>query len=476
MGVERRRLRDAGRPQPAAHRAAEAAALRRGVLARARRAAARDRRRDRGRPRRAGARRRGDEEPLPPMQVQFAGGHRIAVETEAVVKRESIWNTRRFADRDSAAALPRVPQPLARDGRLAAVGAVAARSCSARSDSPARRCRPPPPASAAMLFGLGVDGVVLLYVAHRLALAGGAGRRCRRRSQGRRRSMLLGMWTTAATFYGLMFVDFPEPAAARAAHRPQHGGVRHPDAGHGAGAAAAPARRRRTVPRAADAAPRGVDCQRRRARCWCRQRRPDRRAGRRRDAHPRQPDTRSPAIGDRRRTARSDASDRRSACRATSTSCSPKAPTLEPLLQTNERLGAALATGAPGSRVPAADAPAAFGRRAGRSARRRSRQSAVCRPMRSGRRSNGRAWPATSRPAPSSRSWRVCRRLLDPPRAPHVTTATSRTASAISSIGSSSDDARDRWSLADVSCFHPARRRPPRLQRDRQRRSIRRRR
>jgi uncharacterized protein len=62
--------------------------------------------------------------------------------------------------------------------------------------------------AAAMLFGLGVDGVVLLYVAHQLALAqrprpDGLG------IEGPSVSMLLGMFTTAATFYGLMFVDFP---------------------------------------------------------------------------------------------------------------------------------------------------------------------------------------------------------------------------------------------------------------------------
>src|SRR5688572_25846360 len=33
------------------------------------------------------------DEPLPPLRVDFAGGHRIAVETEAVVKRESILNS-----------------------------------------------------------------------------------------------------------------------------------------------------------------------------------------------------------------------------------------------------------------------------------------------------------------------------------------------------------------------------------------------
>ena len=34
-----------------------------------------------------------DEPDQPPMTVEFAGGHRIAVETEALVKRESIFNT-----------------------------------------------------------------------------------------------------------------------------------------------------------------------------------------------------------------------------------------------------------------------------------------------------------------------------------------------------------------------------------------------
>ena len=65
-------------------------------------------------------------------------------------------------------------------------------------------------ASAAMLFGLGIDGVVLLYVVHTLALREGstAGDSIDHLS-GPATSMLLGMWTTAATFYGLMVVDFP---------------------------------------------------------------------------------------------------------------------------------------------------------------------------------------------------------------------------------------------------------------------------
>jgi uncharacterized protein len=64
--------------------------------------------------------------------------------------------------------------------------------------------------AAAMLFGLGIDGVVLVYVAHRLALAEGLGvGESVATLGGPSASMLLGMLTTAATFYGLVFVDFP---------------------------------------------------------------------------------------------------------------------------------------------------------------------------------------------------------------------------------------------------------------------------
>src|SRR5262249_35444203 len=63
--------------------------------------------------------------------------------------------------------------------------------------------------AAAMMFGLGGDGVVLLYVAHRLAMAENPDASVAHAIGGPSSSMLLGMWTTAATFYGLMFVDFP---------------------------------------------------------------------------------------------------------------------------------------------------------------------------------------------------------------------------------------------------------------------------
>ncbi len=156
----------------------------------------------------AGAHDELDDEPRPPMRVQFAGGHRIAVETEAVVKRESIVNTigslavilpllyltfRSFW----LVAVGSLPTGLSLVFVLGAIGFTGARLSAAATGA------------AAMLFGLGVDGVVLLYVAHRLAVAEHPNADVPAAIAAPSSSMLLGMWTTAATFYGLMFVDFP---------------------------------------------------------------------------------------------------------------------------------------------------------------------------------------------------------------------------------------------------------------------------
>lgn len=152
---------------------------------------------------------RADGEPRPPLQVQFAGGHRIALETEAVVRRESILNglgslglilpllygVFRSLRLVVIGALPSAAALLIVLGGLGFAGATMSAAAAGAS---------------AMLFGLGVDGVVLLYVTHRLALAEGqdAGSAIRRLAAPSA-SMLLGMWTTAATFLGLVVVDFP---------------------------------------------------------------------------------------------------------------------------------------------------------------------------------------------------------------------------------------------------------------------------
>ena len=151
----------------------------------------------------------GLDEPLPPMNVEFAGGHRIAIETEQIVRRESIINTA-----GSLALILPLLFLVFRSAWLVAVGAIpsalslalvlGALGFSGATLSAAAT------GAAAMMFGLGVDGVVLLYATHRLAQASGAGdAEVDRRVGAASASMLLGMWTTAATFYGLMLVDFP---------------------------------------------------------------------------------------------------------------------------------------------------------------------------------------------------------------------------------------------------------------------------
>jgi predicted RND superfamily exporter protein len=150
-----------------------------------------------------------DADPRPPLQVQFAGGHRIAIEAEAVVRRESIVN-----GIGSLALILPLLFIVFRSARLVFIGAIpsavallvvlglmglAGVTLSAAATG-----------ASAMLFGLGVDGVVLLYVAHRHALARGlTGIEAIRSIAAPAASMLLGMWTTAATFLGLVVVDFP---------------------------------------------------------------------------------------------------------------------------------------------------------------------------------------------------------------------------------------------------------------------------
>jgi predicted exporter len=144
-----------------------------------------------------------------PLEIEIAGGHRIAVETERIVKRESVLSSvislalilpllfvafRSFW----LVAFGAVPAALSLLVVFGAMGLAGVTLSAAAAGS------------AAMLFGLGVDGVVLLYVSHRLAVQRGAGGEAAiAATSGPSASMLLGMFTTAASFYGLYFVDFP---------------------------------------------------------------------------------------------------------------------------------------------------------------------------------------------------------------------------------------------------------------------------
>ena len=319
-----------------------------------------------------------DEEPLPPLRVEFAGGHRIAVETEAVVKRESDPEHGRIAGADPAAALHRVPKRVAGRRRIAAVGAVAGHRARRDSGSPA-------PAAVGRRDRRGGDAVRPRRRRRRAALRRASSWRSPSNADDRRaggdrrdrpRSMLLGMWTTAATFYGLMFVDFPSLQQLGALHRPQHDGLRHPHAGAGAGAPAPPPAAAR-VARAADAAARRAGS--RGGAAWvlaasvvltCV-------LGVAADAHPHQSDARPAPIGDRRRAARSE--DRLGVRPAERRLHRARRGTGARAAARDQRAArrSASSTELPGLAVSAADAAAAVGGRAGAARRRGSAHAQV---------------------------------------------------------------------------------------------------
>jgi predicted RND superfamily exporter protein len=153
-----------------------------------------------------------DEDRLPPLMITFAGGHRISIETEREVRAETVWNTL-----GSLAVILPLLFIAFRSPWLVAVGplpsalailmvlgmyAIAHVTLSAAATG-----------AAAMLFGLGIDGVVLMFVAFRQGLSEGQSADDAVTAMGApggpASSMLLGMWTTAATFYGLTIIDFP---------------------------------------------------------------------------------------------------------------------------------------------------------------------------------------------------------------------------------------------------------------------------
>ena len=207
-----------------------------------------------------------------------------------------------------------------------------------------------------MLFGLGVDGVVLLYVAYLLR---SPTRRRGRHGPGSDRSVDQHAARHVDDGSDVLRTDvrrLPEPAAARTliGHSMLICGAA--DAAPGPGAAAAPALLARTAAHADDAAPGGLD---RRVIGWpssvgavvvtCV-------LGAVADAAAGQSDTRSPALGDRCRAARGADWRAPSACPTTSTSCSPRARTSSRCSTTNERLAARVSTELPGAGVSVADA------------------------------------------------------------------------------------------------------------------------
>ena len=388
------------------------------------------------------------------MTVQFAGGHRIAVENRSRRQERGVVEHVRLAH---AMILPflfvvfrslwlvtvgSLPSGLALLVVLGAIGFTGERLSAAATGA------------AAMLFGLGIDGVVLLYVAHRLALAdnpdtdvpaaiGGPIEQHAARDVDNGRHVLR-----------IDVRGFPEPAAPRPAARPQHDDVRHSHVDHGASVSAASAAEAPRA-RAGDAAARRLDFA----------------AAARDSRRCRAVDDCARGVGDaasvssrrsiacgRSRLPRSSrpGSVRRSVCRATSTSSWPKGSDLQLLLETNERLAQRLAAEMPGlafqppSRLlPSAASQAQSVKTIDAQASLRRCGPCVARARARRRRLHARGVRSVFREAATT---------ARSERAAHTSTATSCTVWAICSTGSSCATAAGGRS--QPTCFRPARSRP----------------
>lgn len=146
---------------------------------------------------------------LPMPRIDVAGGHRTAIETEALVRNEAMSNTVLstlgilgvlfLAFRNWWVVLVGgLPILLATMVTLAAHQVLGIELAAAAAGS------------SAMLFGLGDDGLVLLFVAYRAALGRGLSPTEAVASLGGTGvSIMLAAVTTTATFLGLWFMSFP---------------------------------------------------------------------------------------------------------------------------------------------------------------------------------------------------------------------------------------------------------------------------
>lgn len=146
---------------------------------------------------------------LPAPRIEIAGGHRTAIETETLVRSEAVSNTALssigilavlyLAFRNIwVVVFGGIPILLATMVTLGLHQLMGVELSAAATGS------------SAMLFGLGDDGLVLLFVAYREALARGLHpREAIATLGGTGVSILLGAVTTTATFVGLWFMSFP---------------------------------------------------------------------------------------------------------------------------------------------------------------------------------------------------------------------------------------------------------------------------
>jgi uncharacterized protein len=143
-----------------------------------------------------------------PVTVEVAGGYRISLEAERVIRREMIVNSL-----SSLFALLLLVYATVRTFWIFLYGAVPlllAGLITLGVNGLGGPLSPVAGGSSAMLFGLGVDGVVLLYLRYLEERHAGLGPEdALGRAAGTASGILLAYTTTAATFFALLVVDFP---------------------------------------------------------------------------------------------------------------------------------------------------------------------------------------------------------------------------------------------------------------------------
>ena len=145
----------------------------------------------------------------PAVTVQAAGAYRVSLEAEALIRRESIVSAV-----GSLVLLLLIVIPLFRTPWMLVYGTVplglAAILALGLAGIVRGRLSPATSGSAAMLFGLGIDGIVVLFMRYlEEREAGAAPEAACRRMTGTAFSVVLAQVTTAATFFALLLIDFP---------------------------------------------------------------------------------------------------------------------------------------------------------------------------------------------------------------------------------------------------------------------------
>jgi predicted RND superfamily exporter protein len=153
-----------------------------------------------------------DAEGAAAVRIQPAGGYRVAVEAEALIRRESVVN----AVGGSVVLLAlifvlfRTPRILLYGSLPIAMAVLLTLGVSGLRGLP---LSPATSGTAAMLFGLGIDGVILFYLRFMEESRRGLGAvEAIGRLGGTAASILIAQLTTAATFFALLLIDFPSLA------------------------------------------------------------------------------------------------------------------------------------------------------------------------------------------------------------------------------------------------------------------------